>query len=325
VGGRARCRDVDPLVKRTSGVLVLAGFLAATAALPAWAADQEQQIGQQVYQQLLRKGEIIPNSPLYSTLAPIADRIKAVTDPQYQYPFHFILVHESSPNAFSVPGGNVYVTDSLMHFVDNQEELAGVLCHETSHAIHHDVVNLMRKDQNLEIVGTLAQIFLGRGSYLANSGIGMVAGLGEQNFSRSVETAADLKGSETCAQSGYNPYGMVWLFQKFAKSGKGGSLEMLSDHPRDDHRVSDLENHFRTNPALFGKYTNDIAKATPLKLPTPDARPQERTAPGGPPGGYNGPQGGYNGPPGGYGPPPAGSPTNGRPPAPTQTPTVAPS
>ena len=37
----------------------VAGLLAAAVMLPAQAADQEQQIGQQVYQQLLRKGEII--------------------------------------------------------------------------------------------------------------------------------------------------------------------------------------------------------------------------------------------------------------------------
>jgi Zn-dependent protease with chaperone function len=48
-------------------------------------------------------------------------------------------VHETQPNAFSEPGGNAYVTDSMMTFVKNKEELAGVLCHEVSHDIHHDV------------------------------------------------------------------------------------------------------------------------------------------------------------------------------------------
>ena len=252
-------------------------------AAPAAAADQEQQIGQQVYQQLQQKGEIITNSPLYSVLQPIADRIKTVADPQYQYPFHFILVHEKSPNAFAVPGGNVYVTDSLMHFVENKEELAGVLCHETSHDIHHDVVNNMRKDQNVQMLATLAAILVGHGQNpIANEGIGLAANAQAMTFSRSVETAADLKGSETCAQSGYNPYGMVWLFQKFAKSGQGGSLEMMADHPRDDHRISDLENHFKQNPSLFGTFANDPSKATPLPLPVSDPNAPGTVGPGSP-------------------------------------------
>src|ERR1700676_1735618 len=124
--------------------LAVSGFAAA----PARAQTTEADIGRQVYQQLVQKGEIIarPNA-MYAVLDPIAARIKRVADSQYTYPFTFILVHETQPHAFAVPGGNGYGTDSLMKFVKNQEELSGVLCHETSHDIHHDVVNLQGKNQ----------------------------------------------------------------------------------------------------------------------------------------------------------------------------------
>jgi predicted Zn-dependent protease len=266
--------------KSLFALAALVGLTAGLAPSPALAADVEQQIGQQVYQQLQRKGEIISDSPLYSVLNPVADRIKRVADPQYQYPFHFILVHEKSPNAFAVPGGSVYVTDSLLHFVDNKEELAGVLCHETAHDIHHDVVNNMRKDQTQGVIISVLGALLGANrTGIGQFGENLAYTLQTSHFSRAVETAADAKGSETCAAAGYNPYGMVWLFRKFQKSGQGGSLEMLSDHPRDDHRISDLQTHFLQNPGVFGKFTNDIATATPLKLPaggssTTDVRPQ---------------------------------------------------
>jgi len=41
----------------------------------------------------------------------------------------------------------VFVFDSLLYFVKNTEELAGTLCHEVSHTIHHDTVTLMEKQQ----------------------------------------------------------------------------------------------------------------------------------------------------------------------------------
>lgn len=130
--------------------ILTAAVLALACSAPAFAYTQEQQtelqIGQQEYQQLQKKGEIIRSSPYYATLDSIAARIAPVADKKYFVPFHFILVHESQPNAFAVPGGNVYVTDSMMHFVQNKEELAGVLCHEVSHDIHHDVYNLYVKD-----------------------------------------------------------------------------------------------------------------------------------------------------------------------------------
>jgi predicted Zn-dependent protease len=259
-------------IKGLVAALALFGLVATLAPAPALAADAEQQIGQQVYQQLQGKGEIIRSSSLYSVLNPLAEQIKRVADPQYQYPFHFILVHEKSPNAFAVPGGNVYVTDSLMSFVDNKEELAGVLCHETSHDIHHDVVNNMRKDQNIAIGATVLELLLGHGQnpYI-NTGINLAANVQSLHFSRTVETAADLKGADTCAAANSNPRGMVWLFKKFQKSGQGGSLEILADHPRDDHRIVDLESHFKENPALFGKFSSDISTATPLKLPPASA------------------------------------------------------
>ncbi len=98
----------------------------------------------------------------------------------------------SQPNAFAVPGGNVYVTDSFMTFVQNQQELAGVLCHETSHDIHHDVFNLMQKNQRLNLMATLADLLFGGGN---NRVVNTVLGIGTQleslRFSRTVEQNAD--------------------------------------------------------------------------------------------------------------------------------------
>ncbi|MEO6912713.1 MAG: M48 family metallopeptidase [Candidatus Baltobacteraceae bacterium] len=245
---------------------VLAGAMAIGCALPALAdQQQEAQIGAQVYQQLSQKGEIIQSSPYYAVLNPIAARIKRVADPQYYSPFHFILVHEAQPNAFAVPGGNVYVTDSMMTFVQNKEELAGVLCHETSHDIHHDVVNNMQKDQNIGLAATVLSILIGGGNNgIANTVLNLGANLETLRFSRTVEHNADQKGAYTCAQAGLNPWGMVWLFDHFEAHPTASPPEALSDHPRDDHRISDLENLFHDNPATFGRFNSNIASATPL-------------------------------------------------------------
>jgi len=245
---------------------LLAFGVAAFAAAPARAQTTEADIGQQVYQQLAQKGEIIarPN-PSYRILDPIAARIKRVADPQYNYPFNFILVHEAQPNAFAVPGGNVYVTDSLMKFVKNQEELAGVVCHETSHDIHHDVVNLNAKDQTQgAIIGLIGSLLGADRSAIGQLGEQLAYSMQTTRFSRAVETAADLKGSDTCATAGFNPWGLVWLFDEFEKTGGNQGMEAVSDHPRDDHRISDLENHFRQNPRLFAKFSSSISTATPL-------------------------------------------------------------
>jgi len=123
--------------------------------------DDEQQIGQQVFDELKSKGEIIASSPLYDALTPIATALIRTAQPRYIHPFKFYLVHEAQPNAFSVPGGNVYVTDSLLYFVRNSEQLAGTLGHEVSHTIHHDSMKLIEKERQIARRELGAAILLG--------------------------------------------------------------------------------------------------------------------------------------------------------------------
>src|SRR5215468_3019067 len=123
--------------------------------------DDEQEVGQQVFNELKGKGEIVASSPLYDALMPIANAVTRTAQPQYNHPFKFYLVHEPSPNAFATPGGNVYVTDSLMYFVKNTEQLAGTICHEVSHTIHHDSMQLIEKERQIQHREIGAAVLLG--------------------------------------------------------------------------------------------------------------------------------------------------------------------
>jgi beta-barrel assembly-enhancing protease len=67
--------------------------------------DTELQMGQEVFDELKARAEIIESSPLYDQLKPIADAITRAAQPRYDHPFKFYLVHEAKPNAFSAPGG----------------------------------------------------------------------------------------------------------------------------------------------------------------------------------------------------------------------------
>ena len=162
-----RIRKTFVYVVAAASVAMVAAYLAGVgstkAAGPAQASDQdvELQLGQQMFDELKAKGEIVESSPLYDTLRPISDAITRAAQPRYNHPFKFYLVHETQPYAFATPGGNVYVVDSLLYFVKNTEELAGTLCHEVSHTIHRDSVTLMEKDQKLTERDIAAAIVLG--------------------------------------------------------------------------------------------------------------------------------------------------------------------
>ena len=228
--------------------------------------DEEVQMGQEVFNELKAKGEIIESSPLYDQLKPIADAITQAAQPRYNHPFKFYLVHETQPNAFATPGGNVYVVDSLLYFVKNKEQLAGTLCHEVSHTIHHDTMELMEKREKIKQREIGAAVLMGptRAHILAILLLGKLHSLG---YSRDVESRADLTGSDVCAQTGSNPWGLVWLFQDFKNATPNEIPQLLSDHPDDQNRINALEHHFRQNPSVFGKFNPDPKSATPFAVP----------------------------------------------------------
>jgi len=228
--------------------------------------DDEQQVGQEVFNELKAKGEIVASSPLYDALLPITTAVARTAQPRYNHPFKFYLVHEQQPNAFSVPGGNVYVTDSLLFFVKNTEELAGTLCHEVSHTIHHDSMNLIEKERAIERREIGAAILLGptRAHVLAIALIGKLRSLG---YSREAESAADVTGSDVCAATGYNPWGLVWLFQDFDAADSTQVPQILSNHPDNQNRVATLKQHFRENPSVFWSFSADVRNSQPFVAP----------------------------------------------------------
>ncbi len=247
-----------------AAALCLAG--ATTLAAQGQNQDEEMEMGQEVFNELKAKGEIIESSPLYDTLNPIAEAITRAAQPRYNHPFKFYLVHEAQPNAFSVPGGNVFVVDALLYFVRNTDELAGTLSHEVSHTIHHDTMTLMEKREKIAAreIGVALLLNPDLAGMLA---IGMIGRLRSLGYSRDVESAADLTGSDISAAAGYNPWGLVWLFQDFQKSDSNQVPQFLSDHPGNIERVDTLKKHFRENPAVFGKFSSDPKSARPISVP----------------------------------------------------------
>jgi beta-barrel assembly-enhancing protease len=231
----------------------LAGFAAILCLWPkpAWPDTSSQvdswetQFGQQRYMEYMQRGEIVPvQSPLYQTLDPIGDAIAAVADPQYFAPFHFVLLNEQTPNAFSMPGGNVYVTTALLSFLKNRDQLAGVICHEVNHDIHHDMYAVFQATQG------------GRSPQDPNA----IA------YERAAETNADRAGAYLCAKAGFNPWGMVWNFRQH-RQAMGVSNDGGVDHPSDEQRETELVALFESDKATFGKFRDDVTSATPLAVP----------------------------------------------------------
>jgi predicted Zn-dependent protease len=125
--------------------------------------------------------------------------------------YHFSLLNSAVPNAFSVPGGYVYMTRQLMALMDDESELAFVLGHEVGHiAARHAQQRQLAARTAIERQWPLIMLGNMMGGNVGNS-IAlrslMTAKLQTLSFSREQEYEADTLGLRYMIAAGYDPAG----------------------------------------------------------------------------------------------------------------------
>src|SRR5207248_8531731 len=140
-------------------------------------------------------------------------------------PFSYtVLQNDKVLNAFSGPGGPVFVTSKLLNTTSNDAELAYVLGHETGHIEHKDVVNSATKQQTVGIfAGILGSILTGgRRNDFVTLGTNVAFTLWERGFSREEATNADNAGVHWMSRLGYDPHSAITMLAKLDEGGGGG-------------------------------------------------------------------------------------------------------
>jgi len=157
-----------------------------------------------------------------------------------QLPYSFTLLPDHNMlNAFSLPGGPVYVGEGMLDLMTNEDELASVLAHEVEHIDHYHCVERVQveaqlKKLNLDIVGALMQIPLD---------------FWEAGYHKDEEFEADREGMYLAVQSGYSPYGSVDLFERFAKLSDEYVIHAKSpDEELSQLAIQSLTGYFRSHP-----------------------------------------------------------------------------
>jgi predicted Zn-dependent protease len=132
------------------------------------------------------------------------------------------------------------------------------------HHVAQHMASLQKKSTVAQVGSILARVVLGSivGAAVDYGSQYAVAG-SDAAQSRHIEAQADEEGARIMAATNqYNPWGMVWFFQIMSESYGPGQNSWLRDHPLDQARIDDLQNQFRRNPEVFGKYKDTKAKDT---------------------------------------------------------------
>jgi len=161
--------------------------------------------------------------------------------PNMLYKFHVVQSREI--NGFSLPGGHVYITTALLRLA-NDNELASVLAHEIGHIVaRHSLKTLQKSQEYDEIAKSIGELTGVAGSAARDLGVGLGQMLGSQLLtahSRDEEREADFLGVRGMARAGFDPQGMITMFQKLQRVEEQDSSllgTLFSDHPDAGERI----------------------------------------------------------------------------------------
>ena len=155
-------------------------------------------------------------------------------------PYSFHLVPDRNLiNAFSLPGGPVYIGEGMLGELMTEDELAGLLAHELEHVDHYHCVERVQietnlKRLNLQVLGDVVKLPLE---------------LWQTGYHKDEELEADREGMFLAVRAGYSPYGQLELFQRLAKLNSEYIIH--AETPEEELSalaIESLSGYFRSHP-----------------------------------------------------------------------------
>jgi predicted Zn-dependent protease len=187
---------------------------------------REMTIGRQASRRFERTAKLVKDAAVLAYVDGIAQTVARNSDSAV--PITTKVVDSAEVNAFSYPGGFLYVNSGLIVAVDDEAEIAAVIAHEIAHVVARDG---MRDSRYL---GTTSN---GNSPIVADSG-GYLVPLRAVTSPR--ETAADSHAIQYLQKAGYDAAALVRFLQRMQATEPAqleSVLTMFQTHPPTAERI----------------------------------------------------------------------------------------
>jgi hypothetical protein len=206
-------------------------------------------MGHQYAQEIEKSSHLVTDPVVVEYVNRVGQNL--VKNSDAKVPFTIKVLDTDEINAMALPGGFFYVNSGLILACDSEDELAGVMAHEISHVAAHHAAREMTKLNYMQI-GSIPLMIFTQGSWVGY-GIYEAAQLAVPMtflmFSREYEAEADYLGIQYMYRAGYDPQGMVSIFEKLSSLEKhkpGALSKAFSDHPATPDRIAHVEDEIAT-------------------------------------------------------------------------------
>lgn len=210
--------------------------------------SSEVQIGQQTDKQITDSTNVVSDPLLNAWVNGVTDRLWTQVA-RKDVPYNIKILDVSDVNAFTTLGGYVYVNEGTLDFVQSDDELAGVLAHETGHIERRHAITSNNKANIVNIllgIGSLFSPIIYRfGQFIEAGALAKI--------SRLDELEADKYGVMLMARAGYDPDAMVSFMSHLGAvyADHTGLLDKyVADHPGVPNRIAHLVGYPELDPKV---------------------------------------------------------------------------
>lgn len=192
----------------------------------------------------------------------------------FPFPYIYKAVNDLAVNAFSLPGGLVYINRGVIEMADDEGQLAGVVAHEIAHvALRHATRPVPGVPPTAECL-----LFCNTDAALARVGMALVSNPSFQKPWNGAETQADLMATQILSDVGYDPRAWMRFLQRMHARNLR-AIDRASGYPDSQRRIDDVREELvklgeRPVTAPHTAKQFDRMKRYLRELPVP---PSERT------------------------------------------------
>ncbi len=199
---------------------------------------EENSASKQMEGEIAKQMVLVSDPAANQRVSSIGQKLVAAL-PKKQFNYRFFVIQDNSPNAFTIPGGAIYVHTGLLAFATSDDELAGVLGHEIGHAYERHPAKGMTRSLGAEYISKM--LLKGNNNLAAKAALQFASGGVLNKYGRDDEREADDIGYYLIRRTGYSPDGLLRFMKKLQLVSNDTTPVFFRSHPPTAERVARLE------------------------------------------------------------------------------------